>query len=224
VSQWKILGWLVFFAAPALAQQTVFNVPSADVLERGKVYSELDATIHPDRFAFGAVPRIVVGIGKGMEVGLNVSGFTAPQSSDVAVSPAFKYRIFQSRGWSVLLGDTLTLSPEANHPVGNYVYGMVARTFSSGTRIAAGPYHFSPGVVARTQYACAQMSIEQTVSKRTSLAADWISGNNSSGYFTPGLIWKASKQLTVYSSYEIGNHGLRSGNHGFEFELGWNFN
>ena len=30
------------------AQQTIFNVPSTDVLERGKVYAELDASFKPD--------------------------------------------------------------------------------------------------------------------------------------------------------------------------------
>ena len=32
------------FAANANAQQTVFNVPTADVLDKGKVYVELDAS------------------------------------------------------------------------------------------------------------------------------------------------------------------------------------
>jgi hypothetical protein len=30
------------FAAPALAQETIFNVPSGDILDKGKVYGEFD--------------------------------------------------------------------------------------------------------------------------------------------------------------------------------------
>src|SRR5690349_3013730 len=33
----------------ASAQQTIFNVPSSDVLDKGKVYFELDATFKPNK-------------------------------------------------------------------------------------------------------------------------------------------------------------------------------
>src|SRR2546421_123756 len=52
----------------ARAQQTIFNVPTTDVLDRGKVYFELDASFKPnDSEAAGRfssfVPRVVVGAG-----------------------------------------------------------------------------------------------------------------------------------------------------------------
>lgn len=48
------------------AQQTIFNVPSTDVLDRDKVYAELDVSFKPtDSAAVDAfssfVPRLVVG-------------------------------------------------------------------------------------------------------------------------------------------------------------------
>ena len=50
-------------------QQTIFNVPSTDVLDKGKVYGELDASLKPTDGAavpkFSSfVPRVVVGAGQ----------------------------------------------------------------------------------------------------------------------------------------------------------------
>jgi hypothetical protein len=72
------LGTMVL-AGPLLAQQTIFNVPSADVLDPGKVYLEVDELFRPTdpefssttvRGVFGAIPR--------MEVGVNFGGLNAP--------------------------------------------------------------------------------------------------------------------------------------------------
>jgi hypothetical protein len=56
------------------AQQTVFNVPTTDVLDKGKVYFELDVSAKPNnsdalnKFS-SFVPRLVVGAGNRVEVG-----------------------------------------------------------------------------------------------------------------------------------------------------------
>src|SRR5581483_708847 len=69
----------------ARAQQTLFNVPSSDVLPKAKVYSELDISWKPTDNANNIVqsfssfvPRIVVGAGGNTEVGLNVIGNIQP--------------------------------------------------------------------------------------------------------------------------------------------------
>jgi len=71
------------FVVTVNAQQTIFNVPSSDILDKGKVYLELDATFKPnDDEVLGKfssfVPRIVVGTGGDVEVGLNVTGNIQP--------------------------------------------------------------------------------------------------------------------------------------------------
>ncbi len=68
----------VLLGTRAFAQQTIFNVPSSDVLDKGKAYVELDAT-----FKFNGdeavgkfssfVPREVYGTGGNVEIGLNVT-------------------------------------------------------------------------------------------------------------------------------------------------------
>lgn len=72
---------LVSTAGTAEAQQTIFNVPSSDVLDKGKVYGELDVTFKPvDDDTDGVakfssfVPRVVVGTGGRVEVGFEHHG------------------------------------------------------------------------------------------------------------------------------------------------------
>ena len=75
-----------------MGQQTIFNVPTSDVLERGKVYAELDASFKAnDQDALGKfssfVPRMVVGVGRKVEVGLNVTGNIQPGADSTALVP-----------------------------------------------------------------------------------------------------------------------------------------
>ena len=83
----QLVLWSIVFgsAISTCAQQTIFNVPTTDVLDRGKVYVELDAAFKlDDRASFNRfssfVPRVVVGVGGNVEVGLNVTGNVQPLS------------------------------------------------------------------------------------------------------------------------------------------------
>ncbi|HZR64410.1 MAG TPA: hypothetical protein VFA85_04630, partial [Terriglobales bacterium] len=69
-----------------------------------------------------------------------------------------------------------------------------------------------------------QFAIEQTVTNRLTVAADWYTGDEALGYVTPGLIFKATSKLTLYGAYEIGNRGVSAGNHQAVVEIGWNIN
>jgi hypothetical protein len=74
----SVLGVLFIPSAHIRAQQTIFNVPSTDVLDKGKVYVELDASVKPtdgsDVARFSSfVPRVVIGAGSNIEFGLNVT-------------------------------------------------------------------------------------------------------------------------------------------------------
>ena len=212
------------------AQQTIFNVPSTDVLDKGKVYAELDASLKPasgpevPRFS-SFVPRFVIGAGNNVEFGLNVTGNIQPGPDSTTLVPAIKWKAFQSEsGWSMVVGDNLfvPLRNRAYH-AGNYVYGAVARTFNQQTRITLGVYDFTRNVVAAANRAGGQFGFEQPLGKVT-IAADWVTGKHSAGYFTPGIIFKAGPRVTGYAGYSIGNQNASEGNHILLLELGYNFN
>lgn len=100
---------IVIASGCATAQQTVFNVPSADVLDRGKVYGELDVTYKHSSDSATFTPRVVVGIGHRLEVGLNANGFGFPGEQSFTPTPTVKWKIYDAKqnGWSWLVGDDL---------------------------------------------------------------------------------------------------------------------
>jgi len=214
------------------AQQTIFNVPSTDILGRGKVYAELDAPFKPNnseavsRFS-SFVPRIVVGAGKRTEVGLNITGNVQPGADQTALVPNVKHKFYDggAHGLAFVLGDNLFV-PVRNrqYDVGNYVY-LNGSKIIGNTRLTAGAFHFSRDVVAvNAQRAGGQFAVEQTINLRLSFAADWLTGKHAAGYFTPGITFKPHTRLTGYAAYSLGNTGLRQGNHFVLLELGINLN
>src|SRR5277367_6157944 len=95
----KFLAFLAIFIPfrGAHGQETVFDVPSADVLDQGKVYGELDGTVRPVDPLATFTPRVVVGIGHQIEVGVNFNGLSAPTLGPLAISPTVKWRIWKTR-------------------------------------------------------------------------------------------------------------------------------
>jgi len=120
------------------AQQTIFNVPTTDVLDKGKVYAELDASLKPtdgsDVNKFSSfVPRVVVGAGNNIEIGLNLSGNIQPGPDSTTLVPIIKWNPFQKdSGWAMAVGDHVFI-PVRNraYDAGNYVYAELSRTFKS---------------------------------------------------------------------------------------------
>ncbi len=211
------------------AQQTVFNVPTTDVLAPGQVYFELDVSAKPNEPQFSSfVPRGVLGVGGHVEVGLNVTGNVQPGADSTTLVPSAKWKVYdgEDNGWAIAFGDNLFI-PVRNksYNFGTYAYLMTQKTFSSGTRVGFGGYFFSQNVVAPdANRAGGQFTFEQTVTKKLNLNADWFTGKHSNGYFTSGGAYKLTQKLTGVAAYSIGNADASRGNHFFYFELGYNVN
>src|SRR5215510_10095839 len=119
-------------AALVVGQQTIFNVPSTDVLDKGKVYGELDVSFKPNddsqnvlpRFS-SVVPRVVVGVGQRVEVGLNLTGNFNPGPDSTTLVPVVKWKAYDGKdsGWAIVVGDHLFI-PVRNksYNFGNYTY------------------------------------------------------------------------------------------------------
>jgi hypothetical protein len=222
---------LLLIAIPATtrAQQTVFNVPTTDVLDPGKVYFELDVSAKPNDPKFSSfVPRVVVGVGGRVEVGLNVTGNIQPGTDATTLVPAVKWKVYDGKenGWAIAVGNNLYI-PVRNksYDLGTYFYVMAQKTFKTKTRVGFGGYFFSKDVVAaKANRAGGQFTFEQPVTSKFGMQADWFTGKHASGYFTPGGYYKFTKKMTGYAAYSIGNTGVTKGNHFLYFELGYNFN
>ncbi len=218
---------LLLCTIPLLAQETMFNVPSGDVLNRDKVYFEFDATYMPRSAVRSFTPRMVAGVGDQIEIGLNVNGLSAPGNPQTTLTPTIKWKAYDSRenGWAFLIGDDVFLPVQnRTYRAGNYAYAEWTKTWQTRTRATFGAYDFSTHVVASGNRAGGQFAVEQPITGRLTVAADWYTGNQTLGYLTPGIIFKATSKLTLYGTYQIGNHGVSAGNHQTLVELGWNLN
>lgn len=219
---------MLLVAAPlALAQETIFNVPSGDILDRGKVYGELDFTLRPLDNAAGFTPRVVAGVGHRVEIGLNLNGLGTPGPQQATVTPTMKWEAYDGgkNGWAFLVGDDLFLPAQNRaYDAGDYAYAEFTRTWKSKTRATFGGYYCSAHVFASGQRGGGQFGFEQPIGSRFTLAADWYTGHHALGFATPGIIVRLNRKLTWYGSYQVGNAAVAGGNHQFLTELGWNFN
>ena len=217
----------IFAGRAACAQQTVFDVPNPDVLDKGKVYGELDGTARPVNPMYTFTPRIVIGVGHDIEAGMNFLGLNEPATGENAISPTVKWRLWNGArsGWSLYIGDDLFFPVRKGaYDAGNYFYACFAKKWNSGTRVSFGGYDFTRHVVALANRAGGQFTLEQPVSKLVTLAAEWYTGNHASGYVNPGAIIKLTGKLTLYAAYQVGNARVTQGNHQFLWEIGYNFN
>ena len=211
------------------AQQTVFNVPTTDVLDQGKVYFELDISAKPNQPRFSSfVPRIVVGTGGHVEVGLNITGNIQPGSDSTTLVPVVKWKAYDGgdNGWAIAVGNHLFI-PVRNksYDAGNHSYVMVQKTFKTKTRVGFGSGVFTRDVVAPNAVrGVGQFTFEQPITNKFSVGSDWYTGKHASGYWTSGGYYKLTKKLTSYATYSIGNLNASKGNHYLYFELGYNFN
>jgi hypothetical protein len=217
----------VLAASRAYGQETVFDVPSADFLDRGKIYGELDGTARPVNAFFTFTPRLVVGLGAGIEAGVNFNGLSSPTLGQLDISPTIKWRVWNrtTSGWSFYVGDDLFFPVrDRAYDAGNYFYAAFAKQWAEGTRITFGGYDFTKNVVAAANRAGGQFTFEQQLGHRLTLAAEWYTGNQANGYVNTGAIIKLTPKLTLYAAYQIGNARVTMGNHQFLWELGYNFN
>lgn len=200
------LGW---FAPPAVrAQQTLFNVPSADVLEPGKVYIEEDnlwRAGRPEDTLFTL--RGVVGLGEHVEAGLNTGGFAAQGRSVPSATLALKWQGYRSGAWSLTAGvqGLLYLRGSIDGSPSAHVYGHVAFTPTDGTRITAGVWYSTSGYAGPSVTRGVLAGIEQPIARPLSFQADWYSGRNGLGYFTPGFALTLGRWV-IYAGYSLKNH------------------
>ena len=219
-------------APPALAQQTIFNVPSADVLNPGKLYVETDELFRPTAPEFSSTTiRGVVGLFPRAEAGVNFGGLIAPGPAVPTATVAVKLQPVRIGDFAVTAGGygLFYLRGSQDGGPAGMGYGFVSyRLPKLGTRIELGGWYASAGFVhpphrvfgSSTGGALATFEQPLPWVKGLTVAADWWSGENAIGYVSPGLIYTFG-HWTAYAAYSIKN-GDTKGNAGL-IELGYAF-
>jgi hypothetical protein len=215
-----LIALVAMCADKALAQSTIFNIPSTDVVAKKKVYFEFDLITHlesHDNGGFQAyVPRVVVGVGKGVEIGLNVSATDSAAPTIVYAQPNIKWQAWASeeKGAAMTFG-AIAYTPLRNRSDNDtfgLFYGNMSKKFKGdyGPRFTVGGYGLGGLDISGVDKGGAMVGYEQPLAKRVSFVADWFSGKNAFGYVTPGFSFSLPKSSLLNIGYSVGNSGRKN--------------
>jgi hypothetical protein len=227
---------LAVFSSQVMAQSTLFNIPTTDTVAKKKAYAEFDFLPQIPGADDGSRiylynPRLVVGAPHNVEIGVNFPTYNTRASGDSTtnayIQPNAKWKFFEKEKLGVAMAAGGILNTPLNNRDGQDPWGLLYGVFSKkiktgdyGPRFHAGPF----GVVSANQdpkqgpvsfvgrRAGVILGYEQPVSKKISIVADWFSGKNTIGYFTPGISITLPKNGLLNAGYSIGNDSWENSN------------
>ena len=220
------------FLASTLSKQ-LLTIPSTDTVDKGKAYAEFDflpqAPGFPTYRTTFINPRLVVGAPGNVEVGVNFPTFHNSESQPYCgtsstcgyIEPNFKWKFFKNEDQGLAIAGGALLHTAPNQRAGQDTWGLVYGNFSKkvktgnyGPRISAGPY----GVIDKTPATFLGprggviLGYEQPVHSKVNIVADWYSGKNYYGYFTPGISITLPGSGLFNAGYSIGNDSWANSN------------
>jgi hypothetical protein len=220
-----VIALSVMTAQHAFAQSTLFNIPSTDAVSEKKVYAEFDffaqmpKTDGTDRLYIYA-PRGIVGLGAGVEAGVNLSLFHTSGATQGLIQPNVKWRFAadDDKGLAASAGTILYTPTNNRDSVDTFgiVYGNFSKKVKSGDygpRFTVGPYGiYSGGSLWAGPKAGIIAGYEQPIHSKVTIVADWFSGKNFFGYFTPGVSFTLPHSSLFNIGYSIGNDSYNGNN------------
>lgn len=225
---------LIFFCisiTSVFAEQTVFNVPSADVTEKGHIFLQEEGQFNgwagPDDNFFTSTTYTAIGVGHNTEAVATLYNVSSPDiPPDISLGLGFKSAIpipglskkFPKREFKFIIGSEVLIGLE-NNSVGNWTYvELSGRIPKINTRLTAGVDYGTRQIfgVDRVSFLAA---VEQPITKKFALQADWFSGSEHfAGFLIAGFNYKLPKNTTIYVGYQIPNTP-QNGTPGFCIEL-----
>ena len=232
ISVISLLIVLICCPDSTIAQQTVFNVPNADVTPKGRLFLQQESQFrawNPDAFWWGT-GYAAVGVGHNTEITGTLFNVTAPSSNNIVLGTGFKSAIpipklkdkYPKREYKFTVGSEVLTSLEGQG-VGNWTYAHLSgRVPVSNTRLTAGVSAGTEHIFGRDTV-CFIAAVEQPVTKKLSIVADWFSGDEHfAGFFIPGFSYALPKDSIVLVGYQIPNDSS-NGPSGFVVEFAKTF-
>jgi len=235
----KIFIIFIFFLSrslPAFAQQTIFNVPNADVTPKGNFYTENEGQFKTWNSGQIYILTEYNNFGMGHNTDLEASVYNVQTRNN---SPTMGYgfksympilnKKYPEREYKLTIGDQVLVSYSGTlKGTGNWSYTHLSgRVPIINARLTGGVYagtkqYFGRGAVGFLG------GYEIPVTKRLKIIGDWYSGGNAQGFFIPGFSYTFylpdNPNLyfvgpsTLYVGYRIHND-KRSGSSGIVIEI-----
>ncbi|CAN5236291.1 hypothetical protein BH09BAC3_BH09BAC3_23770 [soil metagenome] len=232
-----------FCSSSTFSQQNLFNIPSADITPKGKIFYQHQFNVYTTKLESKA--HFVYGLGKGWDTGINLVGkgfYFTPDwrslyNSDPkkgALYPVLMFTLQKSivlnEHWQINLGNQagVNLSGQLENKELNYfLYGLLS--FKPGKqhrlKLLVGPYYTNRMYVGNGNRAGIMAGYELKLVNGWYLMGDIISGSNDAAVFVFGVTKNISKRVQVCAGYMIPNANTPKPN-GIVLELnllGWNF-
>jgi hypothetical protein len=204
----------------ALAQSGVFFIPSTDTQETKSLHVTLESYSHFAAYRNGGLqsygPSIVYGLRKNVEVGVNYYFTYDADGGAHELQPNIKWKAYdnEKNGVAIAVGAVgfVPLNKKMGDRTTAQIYANASKTFSSANELrftggvygvanAAGDYGTKSGVM---------LGVEQPITNKFKLLADWTSGKNSLGYSNLGFSLDVKKSQNLSIAYTIGNSGRRN--------------
>ncbi len=223
------------FSRQAMAQSTIFNIPTTHTVAQRKAYAELDFLMQAPKSEFSRTYpynfRLVVGAPGNLEFGVNFPIYSIKTSdysaSNGYIQPNAKWKLYSNKDAGIALAVGGLLNTPLNHrseqDTWGLLYSLISKKIKAGTygpRLHAGPY----GVVSANQdpnngpvsllgpRAGVILGYEQPLQTRISFVADWFSGKNGLGFFTPGVSITLPASGLLNAGYSVGNDSWKDHN------------
>ena len=126
----------VVTAQTAMAQSTIFNIPTTDTVAKGKGYFEFDFLAQAPGTGttrtYLSNPRLVAGVGSSGEVGVNFPIYKtsgADDSTFAYIQPNFKWKYYNNDDAGVALAAGILWQTPINKRDGQDSFGLVYTNF-----------------------------------------------------------------------------------------------
>jgi len=216
-----LLALLFLFALTidAAAQSTLMNVPSTDVVAAKKVYLEMDfitnyAWERGDNSFENYIPRTVIGVGKNIEAGANVSFTHVPGGGQpIELQPNAKWQFYNNERNGIAAAIGCIGYVPLTHRLGTRMiaqcYGVASKElkWGHGPRFTGGAYALLNAHDVEKTKAGAIVGYEQPIVENVDFIVDWFSGDNRFGYVSPALSFSTPHDGSLSLGYTIANHG-----------------
>jgi hypothetical protein len=218
-----IFIFVILLSKNALSQQTIFNVPSADILEKDKNFLQHESQFRsrdPEKF-WNATNYFARGIGYNTELDVTQFNLSTPSSKNVSLGIGTKTALFFDEKdpykTKTIIGFMLPISLQSQG-VGHWFYASESLVLpQTNTRITAGFSSTSKQISGKNANAF-MAGIEQKITNDFSLIGDWYSGNHALGLAALGFGYSLPKDFTFYGGYQITN-SKQNGRNSFVIEI-----
>ncbi|HEY2847913.1 MAG TPA: hypothetical protein VGI80_08845 [Pyrinomonadaceae bacterium] len=213
----SVCALVVTLSAAAYSQTTIFNIPTADTLQRGSVNVEADFLVKPVKFRSGGFQtygyRLAYGLNNKTEIGSNFYLTWNGHHSVADIEFSLKRRIYQNEklGVSFSAGAVafVPLRPSGGDRTSFMTYANGSKSIkrTGGTTFTGGVYHVFRGQRDFGTRTGAIFAVVQPIRKKVSGVIDWFSGDNRFGYVSAGINVAVTKRQYLTTGYSFGNSG-----------------